>query len=35
MDYGVYDNPDIFFEQHHQTWSILKILLMCIMVEKL
>ncbi len=24
MDYGVYDNPDIFFEQHYQTWSILK-----------
>ena len=24
MDYGVYDNPDTFFEQHHQTWSILK-----------
>ncbi len=24
MDYGVYDNPDTFFEQHHQTWSMLK-----------
>ncbi len=24
VDYGVYDNPDSFFEQHHQTWSKLK-----------
>ncbi len=24
VDYGVYDNPDNFFEQHHQTWSKLK-----------
>lgn len=24
IDYGVYDNPDIFFEQHPQTWSKLK-----------
>ncbi|MBQ8638444.1 MAG: transglutaminase domain-containing protein [Lachnospiraceae bacterium] len=24
MDYGVYDNPDTFFEEHHQTWSRLK-----------
>lgn len=24
VDYGVYDNPDSFFEQHRQTWSKLK-----------
>ena len=24
VDYGVYDNPDNFFEQHRQTWSKLK-----------
>ncbi len=24
MDYGVYDNPDVFFELHPQTWSKLK-----------
>ncbi len=24
MDYGVYDNPDTFFEQHPQTWSKFK-----------
>ena len=24
MDYGVYDNPDVFFEQHPQTWSKFK-----------
>ncbi len=24
VDYGVYDNPDVFFEQHKQTWSKLK-----------
>ena len=24
VDYGVYDNPDTFFEQHRQTWSRLK-----------
>lgn len=23
-DYGVYDNPDVFFESHPQTWSKLK-----------
>lgn len=24
MDYGIYDNPDVFFELHPQTWSKLK-----------
>lgn len=24
VDYGVYDNPDVFFEQHKQKWSKLK-----------
>lgn len=24
MDYGVYDNPDVFFESHPQSWSKLK-----------
>ena len=23
-DHGVYDNPDVFFEQHQQTWSKIK-----------
>lgn len=24
VDYGVFDNPDVFFEKHPQTWSKLK-----------